>query len=162
MLIFEVRGGGGGALAVRSGCKTCKDLGDHFASRINSKFGTYDEVHVIFDDYTVKNSLKIATRSKRLGGLASVRYRTVDSAKIQHIPMKKPLSHEEGTKDELTMFFSEKIMHMAMRTGQQYVVAWGNMSTLYLICVAMQVLMKKLTQRLFSMLLTLKGLRCFL
>ena len=102
--------------------KTCKDLGDHFTSRIKSKFGTYDEVHVIFDDYTVKNSLKTATRSKRLDGLASVRYRITDSTKIQHIPMKKLLSHE-GTKDELTMFFSEKIMHMAMKTGQQYVVA---------------------------------------
>ena len=103
--------------------KTCKDLGEHFESRIKSKFGTYDEVHVIFDDYTVKNSLKTATRSKRLGGLASVRYRITDSTKIQHIPMKKLLYHE-GTKDELTMFFSEKIMHMAVKTGQQYVVAW--------------------------------------
>ena len=103
--------------------KTCNDLGDHFASRTKSKFGTYDEVHVIFDDYTVKNSLKTATRSKRPGGLASVRYRITDSTKIQHIPMKKLLSHE-GTKDELTMFFSEKIMHMAMKTDQQYVVAW--------------------------------------
>ena len=80
-------------------------------------------MHVIFDDYTVKNFLKTATRSKRLGGLASVRYRITDSTKIQHIPMKKLLSHE-GTKDELTMFFSEKIMYMAMKTGQQYVVAW--------------------------------------
>ena len=53
--------------------KTCNDLGDHSVSRTNSKFGTYDEVHVIFDDCTVKNSLKTATRSKRLGGLASVR-----------------------------------------------------------------------------------------
>ena len=103
--------------------KTCKDLGEHFASRIKSEFGTYDEVHVIFDDYAVKNFLKTATRSKRLGGLASVRYRITDSTKIQHIPMKKLLSHE-GTKDELTMFFSEKIMHIAMKTSQQYVVAW--------------------------------------
>ena len=103
--------------------KTCKDLGRHFASRIKAKFRTYDEVHVISDDYTVKNSLKTATRSKRLVGLASVRYKITDSTKIQHIPMKKLLPHE-GTKDELTMFFSEKIMHMAMKTGQQYVVAW--------------------------------------
>ena len=103
--------------------KTCNDLGDHFASRTKSKFGTYDEVHMIFDDYTVKNSLKTATRSKRLGGLASLRYRITDSTKIQHTPMKKPLSHE-GTMDELTMFFSEKIMHMAMKTDRQYVVAW--------------------------------------
>ena len=102
--------------------KTCKDLGHHFASRIKAKFVTYDEMHVIFDDYTVKNSLKTATRSKRLGGLASVRYKITDSTNIQHISMKKLLSHE-GTKDELTMFFSEKIMHMAMKTGQQYVVA---------------------------------------
>ena len=103
--------------------KSIKDLGHHFASRIKAKFGTYDEVHVIFDDYTVKNSLKTATRSKRLGGLASVRYKIIDSTKIQHIPMKKLLSLE-GTKDELTMFFSEKIMYMAMKTSQQYVVAW--------------------------------------
>ena len=79
--------------------KTCNDLGDHFASRTKSKFGTYDEVHVIFDDYTVKNSLKTATRSKRLGGLASVLYRITDSRKIQYIPLKTPLSHV-GTKDE--------------------------------------------------------------
>ena len=106
-----------------SSIKTCKDLGEHFESRIKSKFGTYDEVHVIFDDYTVKNSLKTATRSKRLSGLASVRSRITDSTKIQHIPMKKLLYHE-STKDELTMFFPEKIMHMAMKTGQQYVVVW--------------------------------------
>ena len=99
--------------------KTCKDLGHHFASSIKAKSGTYDEVHVIFDDYTVKNSLKTATRSKRLGGLASVRYKITDSTKIQHIPMKKLLSHE-GTKDELTMFFSE-IMHMVMKD-----YAYGN------------------------------------
>ena len=103
--------------------KTCKDLGDHFASCIKLTFGAYDEVHVIFDDYTVNNSLKTATRSTRLSGLASVRYRITESTKIQHIPMKKLLSHE-GTKDELTMFSSEKIMHMAMKTGQQYVVEY--------------------------------------
>ena len=71
----------------------------------------------------MKNSLKTATRSKRLGGLASVRYKITDSMKIQHIAMKKLLSHE-GTKDKLTMFFSETIMHMAMKTGQQYVEVW--------------------------------------
>ena len=32
--------------------KTCKDLGDHFAVHMKSKFGTYDDLHVIFDDYT--------------------------------------------------------------------------------------------------------------
>ena len=69
---------------------------------------TYDEVHVIFDDYAVKNSLKTATRSKRLGGLASVCYRITHSTKIQHLPMKKLLSHE-GTKDELTMFFQRRL-----------------------------------------------------
>ena len=72
--------------------KTYKDLGDHFAARTKSKFGTYDEVHVIFDDYTVINSLKTATRSKCPGGLASVRYRITDSTKIQHIPVKKLVS----------------------------------------------------------------------
>ena len=100
-----------------------KQLRDHFASRTKSKFRTYDEVHVIFDDHTVKNSLKTATRSKRLGGLASVRYRITDSTNIQHIPKKKLLP-PEGTKNELTMFFSEKIMHMAMKTDQPYVVTW--------------------------------------
>ena len=35
--------------------------------------------------------------------------------------MKKRLPHE-GTKNELTMSFSEKIMHMAMKTDQPYVV----------------------------------------
>ena len=66
--------------------KTCKDLGDHFASHMKSKFGTYNEVHVIFDDYTVSNSLKTATRSKRLGCLAYVRYRITDSTKISAHP----------------------------------------------------------------------------
>ena len=47
--------------------KTCKDLGDHFASLIKSKFGTCNEVPVIYDDYTVNKSLKTATRSKHLG-----------------------------------------------------------------------------------------------
>ena len=32
--------------------KTCKDLCNHFASRLKSTFGTYEKVHVIFDDYT--------------------------------------------------------------------------------------------------------------
>ena len=140
----------------RKSIKTCKDLGHNFASCIKAKFGTYDEVHVISDDYTVKNSLKTATRSKRLGGLASVRYKITDSMKIQHIAMKKLLSHE-GTKDKLTMFFSEKIMHMAMKTGQQYVEVWRQHvdSSFDLCCHA--ILMKKLTQRLFSMPLRQKG-----
>ena len=42
--------------------KTCKDLEDHFASHTKSKFGTYDDVHVISDNYIVNNSLKTATR----------------------------------------------------------------------------------------------------
>ena len=62
--------------------KTCKDLGHHFALHMKSKFGTYCEVHVIFDDYTVSNSLKTATRVKRLGCLVSVRYRITDSTRI--------------------------------------------------------------------------------
>ena len=103
--------------------KTCKDLSQHFVTQFNEKYKAYDEVHLVFDDYTVTNSLKTATRQKRQGISASVHYKIGDTTKIQHITMKRLLSHTK-TKDELTDYLSKKMMEDAENTGNKFVVAW--------------------------------------
>ena len=67
---------------------TVFELSDHFIARFYTKYNRYDEVHLIFDDYTTSNSLKTATRKKRLGQSVSVHYKIDDSSKIQHLTMK--------------------------------------------------------------------------
>ena len=102
---------------------TVLELSDHFIARFYTKYNRYDEVHLIFDDYTISNSLKTATRKKRLGQSVSVHYKIDDSSKIQHLIMKRLLSHVQ-TKDELTVYLADKIFDYALSEENDIVVAY--------------------------------------
>ena len=102
---------------------TVLELSDHFIARFYTKYNRYDEVHLIFDDYTISNSLKTATRKKRLGQSVSVHYKIDDSSKIQHLTMKRLLSHVQ-TKDELTVYLANKIFDYALSAKKNIVVAY--------------------------------------
>ena len=101
---------------------TVLELSEHFIARFYTKYNRYDEVHLIFDDYTISNSLKTATRKKRLGQSVSVHYKIDHSSKIQHLTMKRSLSHVQ-TKDELTIYLANKIFDYALSEKKNIVVA---------------------------------------
>ena len=102
---------------------TVLELSDHFIVRFYTKYNRYDEVHLIFDDYTISNSLKTAIRKKRLGQSVSLHYKIDDSSKIQHLTMKRLLSHVQ-TKDELTVYLANKIFDYALSENKNIVVAY--------------------------------------
>ena len=99
---------------------TVLELSDHFIARFYTKYNRYDEVHHIFDDYTISNSLKTATWKKRLRQSISVHYKIDDSSKIQHLTMKRLLSHVQ-TKDELTVYLANKIFDYALSESKNIV-----------------------------------------
>ena len=102
---------------------TVLELSDHFIARFYTKYNRYDEVHLIFDDYTISNSLETATRKKRLGQSVSVHYKIDDSSTIQHLTMKRLLSHVQ-TKDELTVYLANKIFDYDLSEKKDIVVAY--------------------------------------
>ena len=80
------------------------------------KYGSMDEVRVIFDRYDVQHSLKQSTRNRRLGSQTAVAYHITDSTNIAKI-LKKMLSHGD-TKKELTGYLADKILQQAHALGQ--------------------------------------------
>jgi hypothetical protein len=102
----------------------CSQLADHFTSRILDKYGSSDEVRVIFDRYDVQHSLKQSTRDRRQGSQTAVAYHITDSTSIGKIPLKRLLSHGD-TKKQLTGYLADKLLQQAHASGQAVVVAWG-------------------------------------
>ena len=88
--------------------KTCRDLGEVFIKRVKLESRQYDEVYLIFDRY-IEGSLKERTRHKRTGG-KSIQYKVTDNTRINNIPLKKLLSHNE-TKQELTVCLARLLVN---------------------------------------------------
>lgn len=105
--------------------KTCKDLSDHFCTKVTQMFDRYETVHLIFDRYDVERSLKTETRSVRLGGKQSIAYHIADSTRIENVSMKTLLSHS-STKDELSVYFSTNLLEKARSSNKSYVIAYQN------------------------------------
>jgi len=72
---------------------TCKDLAEHFTTRIFTKYSDMQQIRLIFDRYDTLSSLKSATRSKRQGTQDPIHYHITDSTHISKVPLKKLLSY---------------------------------------------------------------------
>ena len=105
--------------------KTCKDLSDHFCSKVTQLFDRYEEVHLVFDRYDVERSLKTEGRSVRLSGKQSIAYHIADSTRIENVSMKTLLSHS-STKDELSVYFSLNLIENVKNYNKSYVIANQN------------------------------------
>jgi len=103
--------------------KTCKDLAEHFTSRLFVKHNNTQQIRLIFDRYDVLSSLKFDTRSRRQGSQEPIHYHITDSTHIAKVTLKKLLSHTK-TKAELTAFLAQKVMERGEATGKNVVVAW--------------------------------------
>ena len=104
------------------GIKTCAQLADHFSAHVLEKYDSMDEIHIVFDRYDIDASLKQATRVRRLGNQMPIAYHITDSTNISKVPMKKLLAHSK-TKEELTNYLSEKLLHHGRYAGKNVVVA---------------------------------------
>lgn len=105
-----------------SSIRTCEDLAKSFVARIQNKYWKYDHIHLIFDTYK-KESIKTATRQKRLQDMSSTQYKVSDTTNIANVSLKKFLSHN-STKDQMTEYLSKKILNISTRTGKNVVVSW--------------------------------------
>ena len=97
--------------------KTCKDLAEHFITRVFVKYHKTQQIRLIFYRNDVLSSFKSATRSKRQGTEEPIYYTT---SRIELISLK--FSYLEA---ELTAFLAQKVMKRGEATGKQIIVAWA-------------------------------------
>lgn len=109
-----------------NGIKTCSDLGKLFASKMDRKTYSYDEVRILFDRY-LDNSLKDQTRAKRANCIHPVRFQIADNMDITNISMSTLLSHKR-TKDELTLLFQKSILKEA-ESSQKVIICVAGTDT---------------------------------
>ena len=88
--------------------KDCKDLGVSYIKLIDSKARGYDQVRVIFDNYTKVSSLKEGTRQRRRGDIKGTRSYIVDSS--TRIRDKCTFLASNDTKDLLTLYLAEQLI----------------------------------------------------
>ena len=53
----------------------------------------FDEIHIVFDCYDIKTSLKTKTHQQCQVGRVPVAFQVTDTTHIVHVPFKKVLSH---------------------------------------------------------------------
>ena len=99
--------------------KLSKDFAAEFANRVQLKSFTFKETRVTFDRYD-ELSLKSKTREIRAGG-TQTQYKVEVNTFISNLKTKKFLSSTK-TKEELTIYLSEKLLHQ----NKQFVVVYGN------------------------------------
>eukprot|EP00112_Aurelia_sp_Birch-Aquarium-sp1_P013562 Seg2881.2 transcript_id=Seg2881.2/GoldUCD/mRNA.D3Y31 product="hypothetical protein" protein_id=Seg2881.2/GoldUCD/D3Y31 len=114
--------------------ENCKEFGAAFVKTINFKARGYDVTRVIFDNYSVENSMKGATRERRRGSTSIVKvYKVDDNTKIKSI---KQFLASSVTKDSLTLYLSHVLIehadahiitatHLAVMSNCQEVVSPG-------------------------------------
>jgi len=116
------------SMAKSNTMRTYADLADTFLHKLATKYGNYDELHLVFDSYR-DQSIKNVTRDKRLHGGVSTRFSICDCTDISSVSMKKLLSHST-TKDELTHYFSKKKYSTEQEAGRADVSLRGAMKQL--------------------------------
>jgi len=90
--------------------KTCAQWADHFTAILDSKCSDYDEVHLVFDHYDLRTSLKEFTHERRQGGKPVITYHVADNTPVGKVSAKQFLS-STTTKDELTVYLAKKVLH---------------------------------------------------
>ena len=85
--------------------ESCKELGAAFVKLINFKAPGYDAMLIIFDNYSVENLMKVATRERCSGSTSIAKvYKVNDNTKIESM---KQFLASSVTKDLLTLYFSQ-------------------------------------------------------
>jgi len=82
----------------------CNDHGKSYVKLIDSKARGYDQVRVIFDNYTKESSLKEATRERRRG--KSKRIRSYNIEEYTCIKGKGTFLARNNTNDSLTLYLA--------------------------------------------------------
>ena len=94
----------------KSQIKTCKDLLDCFVRSIDSKSVGYVDAYVVFDNYSISNSLKDRTREGRTAGRTQDKgYKVDDTTRIKDF--KSFLSTKE-TKANLVVYLAQKAVQL--------------------------------------------------
>jgi len=86
----------------------CKDLGVSYVKLTDLKARGYDQVRVIFDNYTKAPSLKEGTRQLRRGKIKGTRSYIVGSS--TRIPDKRTFLTSNDIKDSLTLYLAEQLI----------------------------------------------------
>jgi len=98
------------AMGKPSWIKTCAQWADHFTAILDSKCSDYDEVHLVFDRYDLRTSLKESTHERRQSGKPVITYHVADNTPVGKVSAKQFLS-STTTKDELTVYLAKKDLH---------------------------------------------------
>ena len=87
----------------------CSDLADYFVDAIDKKSHSYAFSYVLFDNYTVKSSMKDDTRQQRTGGksLYKPAYKVEDSTQIRDLTN---FLASKKTKELLTLYLAQKVV----------------------------------------------------
>ena len=94
----------------KSQIKTCRDLLDCFVRSIDSKSVGYIDAYVVFDNYSINNSLKDRTRERRTAGKTQDKgYKVDDTTRIKDF--KSFLSTKE-TKANLVLYLAQKAVQL--------------------------------------------------
>lgn len=81
--------------------KTCVGIAEAFVASVANKVKDYTLVHVVFDRYDVKKSLKAKTRNRRQGKMGVCCTYEVNDRTQFNMPLKRFLSNTDN-KDQLT------------------------------------------------------------
>ncbi len=96
----------------KSQIKTCRDLLDCFVRSIDSKSVGYIDAYVVFDNYSINNSLKDRTRDRRTAGKTQDKgYKVDDTTRIKDF--KSFLSTKE-TKANLVLYLAQKAVQLCI------------------------------------------------
>ena len=94
--------------AQKANVHSCKELAESFVHMIELKSSRYREAYIIFDDYSVENSLKDYTRQLHTAGKAKTRsYKVDDNTCIQDY---STFLSSKGTKLQLTLYLAQKVI----------------------------------------------------
>jgi hypothetical protein len=95
-------------LAATAKVETCADFAEQFVHAMHKRTHQYNTMHIIFDNYTVQNSLKQSTRDKRSSGQHSRAYICSDNTPIK-VSVHNFLSNV-STKQSLTSYLARKLI----------------------------------------------------
>ena len=88
--------------------KNCQAFGEAFVKLVDSKGRGYNQVRIIFDNYTITSSLKESTREKRRSNSKGCRSYSVEHQ--TRITDKKMFLSSNKTKDSLTLYLAQQLI----------------------------------------------------
>ena len=108
-------------LAATATVRTCREIADKFLAAIARRTEHYSTFHIVFDNYTVKNSLKQTTRDKRNSGLQCREYICADNTPVKE-SLHKFLS-SVSTKHSLTVYLASQVLEHYAASEKTCIVA---------------------------------------